>query len=246
MNSIDHNGQPITEIIPGLLHPSHTLIVIDSTILSHTWHYKNMSPATIWWRSVSRDRLLVPKATLDVIDRGISLVIDKEPEHARELQRWRTDLIETGVQVIDDDIIIHSALSAICSLKPLKGLWLIDSGRRTMFEEVYVVATASTFGAPVATLKARRYLEIAEFYPLPGLQVLTALPWPLPIKKCPSNRKRLTRGQRRQRPKPTDGVPHMRRSPAKYASLGASGYPRIGLPVKRRDSLMLSRTSAQP
>lgn len=188
------NRQALKDVIPGILQSPHGLIIVDSTILSNTWHKGSSLPTTLWWRSVSRERLVVPRATLDVIDRGISLLRDKDPEHARDLQAWRTDLVESGIQVLYDDIAIHSALSAICSLKPLKGLWCVGSRRSTIFEEIYVTATASTFDAPVATLKVRRYLEIAEYYTMPGLLVPAGSPWRIPGKKRPFNRNRLMGG----------------------------------------------------
>jgi len=142
--------------------------IVDASVVSRTWPYKRDPSVYAWLASAPRGSLYVPAAAVEVIKRGIELVRETEPEHARELDAWRDSLRHLGFILVPPLEFIEGNAQALGCISKLKNLWA-----KAPRHEIYVVATSIAFRMKIATLSTRRYRPFTDAgIALPGFVVV--------------------------------------------------------------------------
>ena len=142
--------------------------IVDASVVSRTWPYRRDPSVCSWLATAPRGSLYVPAAAMEVIQRGIELERETEPEHARELEEWRDSLRSLGFILVPPLEYIERNAQTLGCISKLKNLW-----EKPPRHEIYVVATSIAFRMKIATLSTRRYRAFADAgITLPGFVTL--------------------------------------------------------------------------
>jgi predicted nucleic acid-binding protein len=149
--------------------PRHkTGYVLDASVVSRTWSYKNDPSIRTWIATFPAGALHVPAVAMKVIAHGIDLERDSEPEHARELEAWTDSLPSLGLTFVLPSEAITDVALGLGRIPRLRHLW-----ERCPQHEIYVVATSIASGLKIATLSSKPYRAFSEAgIVMPGFAVL--------------------------------------------------------------------------
>ena len=141
----------------------------DTCILSTT-SKKNPDPFVAGWLG-NVEHLAIPMGALVEFEQGIHMIRESDPPNYQRLLRWREELLETGILLLETDVRVALKYGEMRASKELKQLWYPkpELAVQRGGQDIHIAAAAIVHGYVVATDNVDDFLLIHAHFKLPGL-----------------------------------------------------------------------------
>lgn len=146
------------------------MFLLDTSVLSQA-QYKKAHPSVAGWLAEQQD-LAIPFPVLLEIQQGIVEIGASQPALAAEIMAWFDDLLEWDFLYPGINHEVAKTLAKLHCCEPLRHLWYTNpenTKRRKPGQDLFIAAVSITHDLPTATLNAKDFSLIDQYYALPGV-----------------------------------------------------------------------------
>lgn len=156
------------------------IFLLDTNIISNSSKQKPHPRVSEWLRAQSR--VAIPFAVILEIETGIAEKDRSDPAKAEALWEWMDKLLDTEFEYPTPTPHVARVLAKLLCCRPLTQLWLANpkADNKKPGQDLFIAATAIAYDMPIATLNAKDFELIDEFFPLPGVYNPAFEVWPVP------------------------------------------------------------------
>ncbi|QPA25595.1 hypothetical protein IR196_05735 [Brucella anthropi] len=150
---------------------THKRMLLDTCILSQ-FAYKNPPRQLITWiKGFPEIYFAISISTVIEIQKGIENLRSCGSARADALEEWLDQLLASDLMCLDHDAKTARIIGRMLSIPALKALWIPDpkSKKPKLGQDLQIAAASIRYGIPVATANVSDFLQINEWFKLPGL-----------------------------------------------------------------------------
>lgn len=150
---------------------THERLLLDTCILSQ-FAYKNPPTELITWVKTFPDiYFAISISTVIEIQKGIENLRSCGSPRADALEEWLEQLLASDLMCLDHDAKTARIIGRMLSVPALKSLWIPDpnSKKPKLGQDLQIAAASIRYGIPIATANVSDFLQIHEWFKLPGL-----------------------------------------------------------------------------
>ncbi len=146
------------------------MFLLDTSVLSQA-QYKKAHPSVAGWLAEQQD-LAIPFPVLLEIQQGIVELGVSQPALAAEIMAWFDELLEWDFLYPEINHEVAKTLAKLHCCEALRHLWYTNpenTKKRKPGQDLFIAAVSIAHDLPIATLNAKDFSLINQFYALPGV-----------------------------------------------------------------------------
>jgi predicted nucleic acid-binding protein len=162
------------------------MFLLDTSVLSQA-QYKKAHPSVAGWLADQQD-LAIPFPVLLEIQQGIVEIGASQPALASEIMAWFDDLLEWDFLYPEINHEVAKTLAKLHCCEPLRHLWYTNpenTKKRKPGQDLFIAAVSITHDLPIATLNAKDFSLINQYFALPGVYNPGFSVWVVQPGRCP-------------------------------------------------------------
>ncbi|WP_281408727.1 PIN domain-containing protein [Mesorhizobium sp. WSM4310] len=146
------------------------MYVLDTNVVSELIR-KRPHPNVVGWIAESDSSLAIPFGCVIEIQRGITMLQQRDVARSVQLQDWLNRLLRSDMAFLPMDAETSKLYARMTLVPQLKDLWTQPPQAKAarMNLDLAIAASAIVHRAVVATINTKDFLRIDRHFPLPGL-----------------------------------------------------------------------------